>query len=78
MILAILDPIADVLRPILSIVAVGAVSILMLMLALKSVGRVLPFDVNHEIEEDHNVAAAIVVGALVIGVALVIAAVARG
>lgn len=75
--LATIDTMADIVRPIVSIVAVGAVSIIMLVIALRVIGKVLPFDVHHEIEEDHNTAAAIVMASVVIGVALVIAAVAR-
>ncbi|MEM9379484.1 MAG: DUF350 domain-containing protein [Planctomycetota bacterium] len=77
MLFALIDPMADIVRPIISIVAVGAVSIVMLIIALRVIGKALPFDVHHEIEEDHNTAAAIVMASVVIGVALVIAAVAR-
>ncbi|MEM1452839.1 MAG: DUF350 domain-containing protein [Planctomycetota bacterium] len=77
MLFALIDPMADIVRPIVSIVAVGAVSIVMLIIALRVIGKALPFDVHHEIEEDHNTAAAIVMASVVIGVALVIAAVAR-
>jgi len=59
------------------IVAVGVVSIAMLMIAIKVMEKLLPFSVKHELEEDHNTAAAILMASIVIGVALVISAVVR-
>ncbi|HLE61916.1 MAG TPA: DUF350 domain-containing protein [Pyrinomonadaceae bacterium] len=40
--------------------------------------KVTPFSVRKEIEEDHNVAIAIVIGAVILGIALVIAAAIQG
>ena len=56
----------------------GGVAIALLLLSVWLMERMAPFSLRKEIEEDHNVAAAIVIGAIVIGVSLVIAAVARG
>lgn len=75
--LALFDPQKDFLYPILEIVGVGAISIVMLLLAVRLMERFLPFSVRHEIEEDHNVAAAIVMGSIILGLAMVIAAVAK-
>ena len=72
------DVMTDVVRPLVSIVVLGSVAIGMLVIALKIVERALPFDVHHELEEDHNVAAAIVMGSVILGVALVIASVVNG
>jgi len=76
--LALVDVMADVVRPLVSIVVIGSVAIAMLVIALKIVERALPFDVHHELEEDHNVAAAIVMASVILGVALVIASVVNG
>lgn len=75
---ALIDTMEDIVRPIISIVTVGAVSIVLLVIALRVMAKVLPFDVHHEIEEDHNTAAAIVMASVIIGIALVVAAVAKG
>ena len=65
-------------EPVLSTVLIGVVAILMLGASIFVMEKVTPFSIKKELEEDHNNAMAIVMGAVVIGVALVIAAVARG
>ena len=40
--------------------------------------KVTPFSIRKEIEEDHNTALAIVIGAVIIGIALIIAAAIQG
>lgn len=76
--LAVVDVMDDVVRPLVTIVVIGAVAIIMLVISLKVMERVMPFSVRKELEEDHNVAAAIVMGAVILGVSIVIAAVAKG
>lgn len=78
MFFALFDPMEDFLRPALSVVSIGAISILMLVFAVRVMEKALPFSVRHELEEDHNTAAAIVMGSIILGVAMVIAAVAKG
>ena len=78
MFFAFIDPIDDFLRPALSVISIGAIAIVMLMIAVRVMEKALPFSVRHELEEDHNTAAAIVMGSIILGVAMVIAAVARG
>ena len=78
MLLALLDVTEDILHPILSVVTIGSVAIVMLLAAVRIMEHAMPFSVRHELEEDHNTAAAIVMGSIIIGVALVIAAVAKG
>jgi putative membrane protein len=75
--LAPFDPSTDFIYPAIEIVGVGAIAIAMLLLAVRLMERFLPFSVRHEIEEDHNVAAAIVMGAIILGLAMVIAAVVK-
>jgi putative membrane protein len=40
--------------------------------------KVTPFSIRKEIEEDHNTAMAIVIGAFILGIALIIAAAIQG
>ena len=76
--LALIDPYEEIIRPTLTIVGIGAVSIVMLLIAVRAMEKALPFSVRHELEEDHNLAAAIVMASIILGVAIVIAAVAQG
>ncbi|MBX3442689.1 MAG: DUF350 domain-containing protein [Planctomyces sp.] len=52
----------------------SAVGIIVLLLTLWLMVRFAPFSVHHEIEEDHNTAVAIVMGSVLLGVAIIIAA----
>ena len=76
--IAVIDAYNEIIRPVLSIVGIGVVSIAMLLLAVRVMEKALPFSVRHELEEDHNLAAAIVMASIILGVAIVIAAVAQG
>ncbi len=78
MFLALLDVTEDIVNPIISVVTIGAIAIVMLLVSVKIMERALPFSVRHELEEDHNVAAAVVMSSIIIGVSIVIAAVAKG
>lgn len=75
---ALIDVYNEIVRPVLTIVGVGTISIIMLLFAVRAMERALPFSVRHELEEDHNLAAAIVMASIILGVAIVIAAVAHG
>jgi uncharacterized membrane protein YjfL (UPF0719 family) len=75
---ALIDVYNEIVRPTLTIVGIGAISIAMLLIAVRVMEKALPFSVRHELEEDHNLAAAIVMASIILGVAIVIAAVAQG
>ncbi|MEM8711255.1 MAG: DUF350 domain-containing protein [Planctomycetota bacterium] len=77
-ILALIDPYEEIIRPTLTIIGIGSISIVMLLIAVRVMEKALPFSVRHELEEDHNMAAAIVMASIILGVAIVIAAVAQG
>lgn len=47
-------------------------------IAFLIIAKATPFSVRKEIEEDHNVALAIVIGAVILGTALIIAAAVHG
>lgn len=76
--LAELDITTQLLEPVVSTVVIGIVSIALLFVSVWLMEKLSPFSLRKEIEEDHNMSAAVVIGAIVIGVALVIAAVAKG
>ena len=73
-----LDVQTQIVEPVVTTLVIGVVAILLLLLAVWVMERTAPFSLRKEIEEDHNIAAAIVIGAIVIGTSMVIAAVARG
>ena len=66
----------QIINPLVETLVIGAVAILMLFLSVWLMEKLAPFSLRKEIEDDHNNSAAIVIGAIVIGVALVIASVA--
>jgi len=76
--LAELDLTTQILEPVVSTVVIGVVAIALLFVSVWLMEKISPFSLRKEIENDHNMSAAIVIGAIVIGVALVIAAVAKG
>ena len=70
-----LDELLPVLATTVIFVAIGLV---VFALAFLIVVLVSPFSVKKEIEEDQNTALAIIIGALIIGIAMIIAAAIQG
>lgn len=58
----------------LAVVIYSAVGILVLTVSFMVIRRFLPFSVTKEIEEDQNTALAIIIGAVIIGMSIIIAA----
>jgi uncharacterized membrane protein YjfL (UPF0719 family) len=56
----------------------GLVGIGMFLLALWLINRLSPFSAKKEIEQDQNVAFGIIVGSVLIGLALIVAAAIQG
>jgi uncharacterized membrane protein YjfL (UPF0719 family) len=55
-----------------------AIGLVVFALAFLIVVLVTPFSVKKEIEEDHNTSLAIIIGAVIIGIAMIIAAAIHG
>ena len=70
-----LDELWPVLETTVIFVAIG---LIVFALAFLIVVLVAPFSVKKEIEEDQNTSLAIIIGALIIGVAMIIAAAIQG
>ena len=70
-----LDELLPVLLTTVIFVAIGLV---VFAIAFLIVVLVSPFSVKKEIEEDQNTALAIIIGALIIGIAMIIAAAIQG
>lgn len=70
-----LDELLPVLTTTVIFVAIG---LIVFALAFLIVVLVAPFSVKKEIEEDQNTALAIIIGAMIIGIAMIIAAAIHG
>jgi uncharacterized membrane protein YjfL (UPF0719 family) len=70
-----LEEIWNVLETTVIFVALG---LIVFALAFLIVVLVSPFSVKKEIEEDQNISLAIIIGALIIGIAMIIAAAIQG
>lgn len=69
----------DELLPVLvTTVIFVAIGLIVFLIAFLIVVLVAPFSVKKEIEEDHNTSLAIIIGAMIIGIALIIAAAIHG
>ena len=68
----------ELLPVLLTTVIFVAIGLIVFAVAFLIVVLISPFSVKKEIEEDHNTALAIIIGALIIGIALIIAAAIQG
>lgn len=66
------------LNALVSSLVFTTVGILFFALAFFLVQKMTPFSIRKEIEEDHNTALAIVLGAVIIGIALIVSAAVHG
>lgn len=64
----------DLARPLVLSLVFTIFGVIVFMAAVWLIERITPFSVRKEIEEDHNVALAIVMAALILGVAIILAA----
>jgi uncharacterized membrane protein YjfL (UPF0719 family) len=62
----------------ISVVIFGGVGIVLFALAVKIIHKVVPFSLEKEIAEDQNTALGIVMGAIIIGLAIIVAAAIHG
>lgn len=65
-------------KPVVITIVLGTFAVALMMAALWLLDRTTPFSINRQLEEKQNMAVAVVVAAVVVGIALVVASVARG
>jgi putative membrane protein len=65
---------APLLQAMLNVAIFALAGLLLFALAFFVMGKATPFSIRKEIEEDQNVALAIVIGSVIIGIALIIVA----
>ena len=68
----------DLLPVVVTTVVFVAIGLIVFALAFLIVVLAAPFSVKKEIEEDHNVSLAIIIGAVIIGIALIISSAIQG
>ena len=66
--------ISPLVQSLLNVAVYTAAGLLLFALAFFVMGKVTPFSIRKEIEDDQNVALAIVIGSVIIGIALIIVA----
>ena len=76
--IALLVPYDQLASLIVQTLAFTIVGLLLFALAFWIMGMITPFSIRKEIEEDHNSALAIVIAAVIIGIALIVSAAIHG
>ena len=66
--------ISPLVQSLLNVAVYTAAGLVLFALAFFVMGKATPFSIRKEIEEDQNVALAIVIGSVIIGIALIIVA----
>lgn len=69
---------SSIMRAITESLVFSAVGLVAFIVSFYLVERIVPFSVRKEIEEDQNVAVGVVLGAMFIGIAMIIAAAIAG
>jgi putative membrane protein len=65
-------------RQLIATLAFTVLGLLLFGLAFWVIGKVTPFSIRKELEEDHNTAIAIVIAAVIIGISLIVSAAVQG
>ena len=76
--LGLVVPLESLLPIVVTTVVFVVIGLIVFALAFLVIGKATPFSVRKEIEEDHNVALAIVIASVILGSALIIAAAIHG
>jgi putative membrane protein len=75
---ALVIPLEGLVPVLITTVVFVVLGLLVFALAFLIISKATPFSVRQEIEKDHNVALAIVIASVILGVALIIAAAVHG
>ena len=68
----------DMLRGIVAALLYSTIGLVMFSIAFWIMNKVVPFSIRKEIEEDQNTALGVVIGAVIIGIALIVSAAVHG
>ena len=75
---ALVIPLENLLPVVITTIVFVVLGLIVFALAFLIIGKATPFSVRREIEEDHNTALAIVIGSVILGTAIIIAAAIHG
>jgi len=76
--LALIVPMDQLLNLIVTTLVFSLVGIVLFALAFLIIVKIAPFSTRKEIEEDQNVALAILIGSVIIGIAMIVASAVHG
>jgi uncharacterized membrane protein YjfL (UPF0719 family) len=76
--LALIVPMDQLVNLVVTTVVFALVGIVLFTLAFLIIVKVAPFSTRKEIEEDQNVALAILIGSVIIGIAMIVASAVHG
>lgn len=76
--LALVVPLDQLVNLVVTTLVFSLIGILLFALAFLIIVKVSPFSTRKEIEEDQNVSLAILIGSVIIGIALIVAAAVHG
>jgi len=76
--LALIVPMDQLLNLVVTSLVFALIGIVLFALAFFIIVKISPFSTRKEIEEDQNVALAIIIGSVIIGIALIVAAAVHG
>ena len=65
-------------KAVVSSLVFSAIGLVMFLIAWRAIGWLSPFSIRKELEEDHNTAIGIVLGAVMLGLAIIISAAIHG
>ena len=69
-----LDIVGDLIKPLVLAVVFTSVGLVLFAISIWLIVKLSPFSIRREIEEDQNVALGIIVGAMVLGMAIILSA----
>ncbi len=69
-----MDMMSDLIQPIILSVVFTVIGLILFGICLLLVVKLAPFSVRKEIEEDQNIALGIIVGSMILGIAIILAA----
>lgn len=73
-----LDLTADLTHPLLLSVVFTVIGVVMFAICLWLIVKIAPFSIRKEIEEDQNIALGLIIGAMILGIAMILSASIRG
>ena len=76
--LAFIVPLDQLVNAVVATLIFSILGIMLFVIAFFLIVKITPFSVRKEIEEDHNTALAIVIGSVIIGIAIIVAAAVNG